>query len=557
MSESEVADESPPTMPSKLGRYTLLSEIARGGMGAVYLARLHADAGIEKIVAIKVIRHDLAKEHRVVQMFLDEARIASRIGHSNVCAVFDVGIVEGSHFFAMEYLEGESLSKVLAALRARGAERRPANHARILARVLAQACEGLHAAHELTDVDGTPLAVVHRDVSPSNVFVTYDGTVKVMDFGIAWAARRVRASLSGELKGKVGYFAPEVLRGDAADRRVDVWGIGIVAWELLTGERLFRRETSAATLEAVLTEAIPAPSLIAGDVPKELDRVVVRALERSPGMRHPTARALGQELEAVVALETRAVGAAEISAWMSELFPEGREKARHRFVELVGASAQTDIRVELPAAAAGAQSPAQSTTLSALDGTTQKDAAAVVAAKRPRSRVVAGAVVAGVSAVAVLAAAIAFGLAGVGATTRRIERARADGPRAREGGMGAASSSAAATANAGPAPDLGPAVAAAPPGAGERTAAPDAAIGATAEPPGPRARFGMVSISSQGGWATVLHRGRRVGQTPLRLRLPAGPQELGLEFFGRPPARTITVHVRPGATTRVPLRPPP
>jgi serine/threonine-protein kinase len=208
-------------------------------MASVYLARCDSEHGSGRLVAVKLIHPHLANDREFIEMFMDEAELASQIRHPNVCAVLDYALRQDESYLVMEHLTGESLMSVGRRIE-RSKDLDPQRLARCVARVLADACEGLHAAHELTDVDGEPLHVVHRDVSPENVFVTYDGIAKVMDFGVAAAAHKRHRTLTGVVKGKFASVAPECLKGRKPDRRADVWGIGVIAWELLTGQRLFR-----------------------------------------------------------------------------------------------------------------------------------------------------------------------------------------------------------------------------------------------------------------------------------------------------------------------------
>jgi serine/threonine-protein kinase len=206
----------------RFGRYVLSRRIASGGMGTVYLARAVGPGGFDLPVAIKVIHPHLARRRDLVEMFLDEARITARIRHPNVCSVLDFGETEGTWFLAMEYLLGETLSSVIGNLQDDPAAMDDPRYRAISLRILADACEGLHAAHELRDADGRPMNVVHRDVSPHNLFITYDGAVKVLDFGIALARDRVHQTTTGGLKGKYAYMPPEQLQKRPLDRRADV-----------------------------------------------------------------------------------------------------------------------------------------------------------------------------------------------------------------------------------------------------------------------------------------------------------------------------------------------
>ncbi|MGB5349020.1 MAG: serine/threonine-protein kinase, partial [Polyangiales bacterium] len=276
----------------------------------------------------KRIHPHLASEQEYVEMFLDEARIASRITHSNVCSVFDFGQADGEYFIAMEYLVGEPLSRVhrrvLADVNQRSSPLLPMR----MARIIAQACEGLHAAHELTGADGESLHVVHRDVSAENLFVTYDGATQVVDFGVAHARQRVHHSEAGQVKGTFPYMAPEQMTSAAVDRRVDVWALGAVLWELLTQRKLFLRETDVNTMYAVLSGEIRPPSAHRSEVSTELDEIVLKALQRSPDERWESAREMGKALRRYLAKQDELIGPAEIADWMQQLFPSGEMRKR-------------------------------------------------------------------------------------------------------------------------------------------------------------------------------------------------------------------------------------
>jgi len=279
-------------------------------------------------VALKRIHPHLANERDYVEMFLDEARIAARITHTNVCSVFDFGEVDGEYFIAMEYLVGEPLSRIHRRVMANADQRSSALLPARMARVIAQACEGLHAAHELQDADGESLHVVHRDVSAENLFVTYSGATQVVDFGIAHARQRVHHTEAGQVKGTFPYMAPEQMTAAVVDRRVDVWALGAVLWELLTLRRLFLRDTDVNTMYAVLSGEIRPPSDHRSDVPPELDEIVLKALQRSPDERWQNAREMGKALRRFLANQEDLVGPAEIADWMAELFPDGESRKR-------------------------------------------------------------------------------------------------------------------------------------------------------------------------------------------------------------------------------------
>src|SRR5580692_2855373 len=257
MSRPEERDDDPaavePGRGRSVGKYQLLAVLGRGGMADVFLALSRGPMGFSKLVVLKRLRRALADDKGFRNMFLDEARLAARLNHPNVVHTHEVGEDKGNYFIAMEYLEGQSLNKVIHELSKRG-ETLPEL---VCARIISDALAGLHYAHELKDFDGTPLDIIHRDVSPHNVFVTYDGQVKLVDFGIAKAALSQVQTEVGVLKGKVAYMAPEQAMGTDVDGRADIFAMGIVLWELLAQERLMTGESAAATLLRLLQQPIP------------------------------------------------------------------------------------------------------------------------------------------------------------------------------------------------------------------------------------------------------------------------------------------------------------
>src|SRR5690606_21179041 len=275
----------------RFGKYTLVAKLATGGMAEIFLARLHGDGGFEKLVCIKRILPHLANDPQFVAMFLDEARVAARISHPNVCPGFEPGEWEGQYYIAMEYLEGVPLSVFR---RKDFYQRLP--EPRLVAGFGVQACEGLHHAHQLKNPDGELLGVVHRDVSPQNLFATTDGVIKVLDFGIAKVQDASARTSTGAVKGTYAYMAPEQLRNDKLDRRVDVWALGVVLWETLAQRHLFKRETEFLTFEAITKEPIPHICEVRPDVPPLLGDMIARALSRNRDDRFSSARAFGEAL---------------------------------------------------------------------------------------------------------------------------------------------------------------------------------------------------------------------------------------------------------------------
>jgi serine/threonine-protein kinase len=294
-------------------------------MGSVYLARDERQAGAHRYAAVKIIHPHLAEQQDFVAMFLDEADIASRLVHPNVVRAYDYGAYAQTPYLAMEYLRGEPLTRVFQTLSEHASVEQ---HAGFVARVVADACEGVHAAHELRDEDGASLDVVHRDVSPQNVFVTYDGVVKVVDFGTVKARGQRHRTRTGFIKGKCAYVAPEILLAKRFDRRADVWSLGVLLWELLTRKRLFARDIDAQTLRAVLEHRPIAPSRADRSLPSAYDAVVMTALRRDPKDRYPTAREFRRALERALVAHGELVDLGDLAQWMDAIFPCGR--AQHR-----------------------------------------------------------------------------------------------------------------------------------------------------------------------------------------------------------------------------------
>jgi eukaryotic-like serine/threonine-protein kinase len=324
--DSQTGDRTPkaPAM-QRLGRYRIVCELASGGMATVNLAI--AD-GLDKLLALKVIHPHLAQEENFLRMFLDEARIASSVSHRNVCNVFDYGEQDGRYYMAMDYLAGGTLRDVVRRIRAKRAKLGAEAVSVYMAYIIAQACEGLHAAHELRDPQGDLMDVVHRDVSPHNLFVTYDGNVSVVDFGIARASDRLQQTATGILKGKFSYMAPEQIRQVSVDRRADIWALGVCLWEALTQKRLFVRASQADTLLSVMTDTIKLPSEVDPSLPAALDAIVARALSRNLDERYATAREMGRELMGFCRKQGANIGTVEIEQFMQELFPQERIKSQ-------------------------------------------------------------------------------------------------------------------------------------------------------------------------------------------------------------------------------------
>lgn len=320
---------SPPGKTIEFGKYRLRWLLGQGGMAELYIAQFIGIEGFEKVVALKRILPSMTADASFVQMFLDEARLASKLDHPNIVRISDLGEVDGQFFMAMEYLPGEDLRETFDRLREQG-QQFPID---MVLAVVHEAALALDFAHRLTDARGVPLGLVHRDVSPSNIIVTYHGAVKLVDFGIAKATTSSVVTNTGSFKGKLPYASPEQLRNQPLDRRADVFGLGIVLWELLAGRRLFSTSNYASTIEAVTRAEIPLPSKLRPEVSPALDAVVLRALARDREERFQSAlevqQALEGQLESTGGLRT----SRQIGSWLEATFGTARADAKRALAQ--------------------------------------------------------------------------------------------------------------------------------------------------------------------------------------------------------------------------------
>ncbi|WP_158619405.1 serine/threonine-protein kinase [Corallococcus sp. AB011P] len=314
------------------GSYQLLKRLATGGMAQIYLARRPGSDAPDKLLVLKRILPHLSENDEFVRMFLDEARIAARLAHPNVVQIYDLGAEGDTFFIAMEYIHGVDARRLWKRSETAG---RPLP-VPLVCRILLEACAGLDYAHKKTDAAGRPLGIVHRDVSPQNILVTFDGGVKVVDFGIAKAADQATVTRSGVLKGKYSYMSPEQAAGQRVDRRSDVFALGVVLHELLTGGRLFKRASDMLTLSAVAECNVPVPSHVAPRVPAELDTIVLKALAKEPDARYQHAQELQRALEGWLASQPQPCGtSADLAGYMGELYADRlTEEARSGEVQV-------------------------------------------------------------------------------------------------------------------------------------------------------------------------------------------------------------------------------
>ncbi len=322
---------------TRLARYELLVPIAKGGMARVWAARLHGQRGFSKTVAIKTILPHLAEEPEFERMFLDEARIAALVHHPNVCEIYELGEEGKVLYIVMEWVNGESLMQLL-----RSSGKMAPMDARLAAKIVSDACAGLHAAHQLTDDDGRSLGVVHRDVSPHNILVGSDGQVKVADFGVAKALGQMHsATQAGQAKGKMAYMAPEQIAGNA-DRRSDVFSMGIVLYEATTGQRPFTGSNDAEIMHAVLGGQITPPTRIIRSYPPELEQIVLKAMASDPAQRYATAERMRVAIEEFLARSGSLVTAAMIGGFVQQRIGPELEKRREKIRVAANATARTD-----------------------------------------------------------------------------------------------------------------------------------------------------------------------------------------------------------------------
>jgi serine/threonine-protein kinase len=311
--------------PVSFGKYELVSRLAAGGMAEIFLARTKSIQGFEKYLVIKRILQHRTQDPEFVRMFLDEARVAATLDHPNIVQIYDVGHVDNEYFIAMEYLRGHNLIEIVRAGAKLGYAKPPLEH---VVSVLTQCCAGLHYAHEKRDFEGRSLEIVHRDVTPQNVVVSFDGSVKVVDFGIAKAATREVETLAGTLKGKIGYMSPEQCKGGNVDRRSDIFAVGIILFELTTGKRLYHERSDFDTLKKIIEGPVPSPRDLLPFYPAFLNAIVVRCLQKNPDDRYQTARDLHADLDAFARDNQLVTGTVPLSQYMERIYAD--ELATHK-----------------------------------------------------------------------------------------------------------------------------------------------------------------------------------------------------------------------------------
>jgi serine/threonine protein kinase len=329
-----------PMDSAQFGQYQLLYPLGAGGMGQVFLARHQGENEIQRMVAVKRILSHLSRRKKLVNLFLDEVRVASQLNHGNIVQVIDHGLIDKQYYMAMEYIHGENLMEVLLRLDEQG-KNVPVD---LLLYIISCVCAGLDHAHRKQALDGKPLNIVHRDISPQNILLSFDGEVKIADFGVARAAEQTHETIGGELRGKISYMSPEQAHGHPLDHRSDLFALGIVIYESLTGRAPFLRDNPMATLEAVRAGQVIALDLVRSDLPLTLIKLVHKLLAKDREDRPQSAREIHQALHEIIREEQRPVTAFDLADYMHTLFPEskGRETTPPPAEELTKAGRRAD-----------------------------------------------------------------------------------------------------------------------------------------------------------------------------------------------------------------------
>ncbi len=323
--ENSMFSEPPPVFERKgIGHYDIIYPLASGGMAAIYVGRLSGMAGFEKLVTLKIIHSHLASQRRFVEMFLDEARLVAKLHHPNIGEIYEVGEDNGQLFIAAEFIDGHSLLHLLKAV---GKRDTGISHP-VAAWICAEVLRGLEVAHTLTDDEGNPLRIVHRDISPSNIMISYNGWVKLIDFGIAFAEKRMTKTVAGIVKGKFGYISPEQLKGAPPDRRADIFCIGVILYQLICGRHPFPGETDAERVKRTLQYELVTPKALGVAVDDDLESIILKAMAEFPEDRYPDASSLERDLRRYIAKTGEMIGASDVEQIMQVLF-EG-SKSSHR-----------------------------------------------------------------------------------------------------------------------------------------------------------------------------------------------------------------------------------
>ncbi|HEX8438703.1 serine/threonine-protein kinase, partial [Archangium sp.] len=319
----------PKRQPIPFGKYLLLDRINIGGMAEVWRGKMFGAGGFERLVAIKRILPNIAEDDEFISMFIDEAKISVQLNHANVAQIYELGQISNSYFIAMEYIPGKDMRAIFDRCRKKG-EPAPVP---LVAFMVSKMCEGLDYAHRKKDNMGRDLNIVHRDISPQNILISFEGEVKVIDFGIAKAAGKATKTQAGILKGKFGYMSPEQIRGLPLDRRSDIFAIGVCLYEMLTGERLFVGDSDFSVLEKVRKAEVAPPSTYNKRIPEALEKIVLKALARDVDERYQYANELGDDLQRFLLTSESIFSRKDLMQYMKSTFAEDVEREKLRLQE--------------------------------------------------------------------------------------------------------------------------------------------------------------------------------------------------------------------------------
>ncbi|OJT25231.1 protein kinase [Archangium sp. Cb G35] len=511
-------------MAVPFGKYQLLRKIASGGMGQVFLA-LERGAGLERLVVLKLILPHLAEDEDFLTMFLEEARLVARLAHSNLITILELTEIDGRHCLAMEYVQGDDVRRLEKYARAQG-KSLPVG---LVLRIIAEAAAGLHYAHQARNPQGQPLQLVHRDVSPQNILVGFDGGVKVIDFGVAKAAGSASNTATGVLKGKYPYMSPEQANGQPVDARSDLFALGVVLWEMLTGRRLFKGESDLMTLRLVRDCQVPPPSQLNPKLPPGVDELVLRALAPTPEGRFPDCGAFRLAIEDYILQYRLPASNAHLSAYLRDLYAEriAREADPANLDQLPedadldakSNSSRSNARsVSQQASAARIATPAGTGTPVVppprpLTSGRSQHTLSLPPVPEPRRRVPRVAILAGVGAM----------LVGAGAAIVILRQQPSEAPRVTEPAP-------VARARTGPAPTEPP-----------------------ANPPSPvEKQTAVLKVLSEPPGALVEVDGKHAGETPVDLPVPAQPVKLALKLNGyETQERQVSANDAPGFSVKL------
>lgn len=335
---------------TRFGKYRLIDRIAVGGMAEIFLANQVDGEGLETPVVIKRIRPHLSKHATFVKMFLNEARLAAQLNHPNIVQIHDLGKIGESYFIAMEYIFGRDMRSIIPKAEEVGIPF-PLVYA---LRIASDVCAGLHYAHQKVDLYGNPLNIVHRDVTPENIFVAFDGTVKVLDFGIAKATNQVEQTRAGELKGKISYMSPEQCQGKSVDRRSDIFSVGVALYEWLTGFKLFTGESEVVVMRSITEGKIYAPSYFKADIPEPVEAILMKALEKDRERRYQTAAEMRAAIDAFLSTYEFTPTPLHLSNFLRQIFHDELRAEQDRLVAKTAGPEQVVEMEELPAEPSGA-----------------------------------------------------------------------------------------------------------------------------------------------------------------------------------------------------------